>query len=363
MVLKNKKVLLLGEYSAVHRYLKDGLQELGIEVTFAANTSGWRQHYVDLELSSKYKGIIGKLDLYLRSFYLLPKLYNHDVVQFIDYNIFSRRLGINDYIISKIIKNNKKSFLMATSCDHFVHSYYQRIKNPICSGCLKYDQKTSVCQHSLKKNVKRYNSLLKKYTAVIPDLYEYSQSYREGGCNILTKTLPLPVNTEHIKYKKNIVNGKIVIFHGVNRIGFKGTHIIEEALNKLKNKYPDKVSIVIEGKMTYNQYLVALERSNIVIDQLYNEGYGMNALISLAMGKVVLCANPSNSLKEINVNEDYPSINIQPTVGDIFDKLSFLIKSENKIEEIGMESRRFIMNNFHYVKVAEKYLKLWNSYF
>ena len=39
------KILLLGEYSSLHRYLKEGLFEIGYkDVTLASNGDGWKEN-------------------------------------------------------------------------------------------------------------------------------------------------------------------------------------------------------------------------------------------------------------------------------------------------------------------------------
>ena len=37
------KILLLGDYSSLHNYLKKGLVELGHEVTLLSNGDGWKK--------------------------------------------------------------------------------------------------------------------------------------------------------------------------------------------------------------------------------------------------------------------------------------------------------------------------------
>ena len=355
------KVLLLGEYSAVHRYLRDGLRELGVEVTFASGTYGWRKHAVDNSSSSKYKGIVGKVDLYLRPFYMFNRFTGHDVVQFIDYNIFVRRLGINDYLVKSIINNNTKSYLMVASCDHFVKDYYNKIKNPICKGCLTLDKKLTQCPVANASSHKRFNKLLPLYDNVIPVMHEYEQAYKNAGVGTLSHALPFPINMNHIKYQENKVLKKIVIFHGINRVGFKGTKIITAALSKIQKKYPKDVEVVIDGRVPYHDYLNLLERTNIVVDQIYNEGYGMNALISMAMGKIVVCGDVTKTVNGLNITDSIPSISVEPTEDDIFNKIEVLICQKKVIKQLGHESMVFVRNNFNHIKVAQMYLDLWSK--
>ena len=44
------KILLLGDYSAVHKNLKEGLCSLGHEVDFASNGDGWKKIPRDIDI-------------------------------------------------------------------------------------------------------------------------------------------------------------------------------------------------------------------------------------------------------------------------------------------------------------------------
>ena len=353
------RVLLVGEYAGVHRYLRDGLRELGLDVMVAAGTSGWRKNPVDINLSSNFKGILGKIDLYSRPFRLLNRFTEHDIVQFIDYNVFVTKLGVNDYLVKKLILENDRSFLIATGCDHFVNEYYNKTKNSICYQCLRYDKQKKSCPFTEDKFIDRIRKLLPLYDSVIPTAFEYAQSYRDAGINKITPIMPLPINLKHITYKENEVSGKIVIFHGINRIGFKGTNIIKSALKIIQQKFSAEIEVIISDRMPYSEYVEAIMRANIIIDQIFNESFGMNALISMAMGKVVICGDVSKLIQELKINERSPSISVQPSVDDLVTQISKLIEDKKNIPAIGYNSHIFVKNNFDYIKVAEKYIKIW----
>ena len=41
--MDNMKVLLLGEFSGLYKYLYDGLKEIGVDVIWASNGDGWKK--------------------------------------------------------------------------------------------------------------------------------------------------------------------------------------------------------------------------------------------------------------------------------------------------------------------------------
>ena len=49
------KILLLGEYSAIHKNLREGLISLGHEVNLASNGDGWKNIPRDIDINYNNK--------------------------------------------------------------------------------------------------------------------------------------------------------------------------------------------------------------------------------------------------------------------------------------------------------------------
>ena len=77
------KVLLLGEFSSLHRYLKEGLQELGgIDVKLFANGDSWKKiGGADGSLFNYYGGIPGRIKTYGEALKNARAFEGYDVVQ------------------------------------------------------------------------------------------------------------------------------------------------------------------------------------------------------------------------------------------------------------------------------------------
>jgi glycosyltransferase involved in cell wall biosynthesis len=117
---------------------------------------------------------------------------------------------------------------------------------------------------------------------------------------------------------------------------------------------------VIDGKMSLMKYLKILEQANIIVDQALSYEYGMNAIYSMAMGKVVLSGNEPECQDEFN-RSDIPVINIKPDVEDIYNKLEKLVLNKDEIIKIGKKSREFVEDFHSHIKVAQQYIDSWNS--
>lgn len=356
------KVLLLGEYSGFFSNLKSGLQSLGIDCEMAANGDGWKNIagadfnlFGGLKENNKFALGFNRI---IYPFFNIKKLYGYDIVYMIGPSPFPTI--VNKYLFKKIRKHNKKVYVSIAggTCSLF-ESYVD--------GTLKYytfDNNPETCKvfdYRMDKNKKRYEQekyVFSEVDGIIPIMYEYAVGVRKyPNCK---KTIPLPFDASRIEYCPNTVNGKIVIMHGVIREKSKGTDIILKALDIIKDRYPDKVEIVVDGKMPLKDYLEKLKTVNILIDQCKEHCYGLNALYAMAEGRIVLGGASYNSLKEFGLKE-CPVFHIMPSVDQIVEQIENVISKENQFEELGYRSRKFVEEVHDYKKIASEYLRVWKE--
>ncbi|MBQ4767924.1 glycosyltransferase [Pectobacterium versatile] len=352
------KILLLGEYSGLHNNLKNGLQELGHDVTLAASGDGFKNFPVDVSFDSLKKGYLGKFERLLKMYFNTRGLVGFDVVQIINPVLFSPRFNFNSMILNYIIKNNGQTSLLGAGCDSL---FWKKARTVLPYGpfddTLKYDFNSKV--HPLWDNndVFEWNlELARRVDHIIPIMYEYRIGY-EGFDNV-RRCIPIPMNVKKISYKDNLVKNKLFVFHGLNRYGFKGTRVVENAFNILKERYSNDVEVLIEGKMAINDYLLLMEKTNIIIDQVYSHSCGMNAIYALAMGKIVLGGAEPESLDALGFDST-PVFNIKPTPDSIVENIESLLERRNEIRDLGLKARLFVEKNHNYISVAEKYLDTW----
>lgn len=359
------KILILGDYSSFGLNLKKGFEKEGIKTILLSTGDSWKKiDGSDIKLSTS-KFLLIKI---------LKKIYNRHILN----SFYKKNLKSFDYILimnQEFIKNKfsdyfrltfglkelqnlklekGKIFLLACGTDFY------ELKNKFKLRYSPYDDITSENKKYFL-TFKEEEKLLKNITAVIPTMYEYSLGYRESiWKNKTLPTIPLCIDVSEIPYKDNKIIDKIIIFHGINREGFKGSEIIKRAMENIKIKYPEKVEIIINGKMPLKKYKEVLEKANIIIDQCRSYSYGMNALYSMALGKVVLSGNEKECQEEFK-RSDIPILNIPPVEKEIEEKLEYLIKNPHLIEEIGKTSRKFV-EEFHDCKVViKKYIEIFNK--
>ncbi|WDG00261.1 hypothetical protein PSR30_06830 [Pectobacterium carotovorum subsp. carotovorum] len=352
------KILLLGEYSGLHNNLKSGLQELGHDVTLAASGDGFKKFPADISFDSRHKGIIGGIERLFNYAFNLKNLIGYDIVQIINPIVFSMRYDFNVKMLNYIIANNGIVSLLGAGCDAFFwkKARYKMEYGPF-DDTLKYDYKKTRHPYWDSESIIQWNvNLAKMVDHIIPIMYEYQLGYM--GYSNLRECIPIPMDVKKIEYMGNKITERISIFHGLNRYGFKGTRIVEEAFSILKKKYPSDLELNIKGNMKIDDYLELMRSTNIVIDQMYSYSCGMNAIYAMAMGKIVFGGAEKESLISLGF-ENSPVINVKPNVDSIIKNVEFLLDNKKDFLSMGEASRHFVEHNHNYINVADKYVKTW----
>lgn len=354
------KILLLGEFSGFHKNLKEGLVELGHEVTLSSYGDGWKRIDTDLFLGSRLPGFFGKVHKLFKVLWGVKYFSGFDVVQLMSPAPFPRILGLNTFILKRIFKKNTKVFLLgagATDQNSVIADFYQNeYKYPQLYKTIAKRNKRLWSQTSQGR---KYNAwLFDKIDGYIPIMYEYAEGFRRLGCKKLLPTIPLPINTKEISFVDNSSTNKITIFHGLNREEQKGTPFIRKAMERIQKNYPEDVECLLDGNMPLDEYLRIIEKADIVVDQIYLCSTAVNAGYNLAMGKIVMGPGDNEFLNEFGLKLS-PLIPLTPCEDDIYSKIEELILRKDELGEMKQNSRRFCEELHCYLDVAKKFVDVW----
>ena len=374
------RILLVGEYSRLHNSLKEGLEMLSNEVTIIGTGDSFKQFPVDysifpkcflnnpvLVLLNKVLFRIFKLDLQLaekgiRFWFFLPKLKNYDVVQLINSNAIETYPFFSKYLLKRLFSQNKKSFLLVCGEDTPIINFMLKdtLDYSILTPLLQNKNLKKDFHFSLKYIQKNYKSL---YHFVQENASETIVSDLDYKIPLPEKTLiPNPVNTDKITFDPFSTPEKVILFLGKNKSSAikKGTQYFEEALEIIQKKHGNKIGIIRTENAPYDIYITLFRNAHIVLDQIYSYDQGYNALEAMAKGKVVFTGAETEFMDYYNLKERV-CVNALPNVDYLVKELSYLIENPEEITAISKRTRAFIEKEHHYIKIAEKYLEVWNS--
>lgn len=363
------KILIIGEFSGLAKNLKIGLNYLGNQVSIVSTGDGFKNIEIEkddillygqttcrnriLHYLYKIKDKISKNRILSKNKFDCVILMNS---HFIVRNIFSMSTGITMKTLNNVLNRDCKFILLACG---YEPCYYDNIHMFRYAPYLE--------THRVSNSRRRiFNKIVQMADVIVPTGYVYLLGFdvlkNSKKFNFKISPIPLAYDVKSTDYKYEEKNNKIVIFHGINRLKEKGSDLIMDAMLKIKDKYKENVILKIPSKLAYADYIEEMKLSNIVIDQAYSYGLGMNALIGLSMGKIVLGGAEPESLDKFEIKNS-PVVNILPNVQDIFDKLEKIILMTNEERrELSYASRDYAMKNHDSVKIANEYITLINKY-
>jgi hypothetical protein len=375
------RILLLGEYSKLHNSLKQGLIANNHEVILAADGDGFKNYPSDLSYKAKffdhkflyyfriaiYKLTsidVLKIEKFIKFYLLLPQLKNFDVIQLINEQSIVTYPKWEIFLLKKLLKNNKKLFLLSCGEDFYSLSYC-KFQNPRYSILTPYfkNSKDKAYKHTFryleKPHIPLSQFIYKNCNGIIASDLDYVPPLIDNPKYL--GLIPNPINYKEFDYQPMEINDKIVILLGINPLSYvkKGIKYFEKALELIQQKYTNKVKIISTKNLPYKVYSKYVAKAHILLDQVYAFDQGYNALESMAQGKVVFTGAEDEFLKYYNLDCNKVCINALPDVNHIVNELSNLIDNPDKILEISKNARNFIIQYHDNQLIAKEYVKKW----
>lgn len=378
------KVLLLGEYSRLHNTLKEGLVALGHEVVIVGDGDGFKNFPVDISIRPTwgnapiFKWV--KLGLYkvfnldilavergLRFWGKTSQLKGFDVVQLINEKPIKTLPALERFLLKKIFKNNKKTFLLSCGIDVISVEFMLQKKfryslmNPYFENVSLTREYQYILDYQSNSHRKTHDLVFSNMEGVIASDFDYVLPLEKHPQFL--GLIPNPVNCDVIPFVPLQIQEKIHIFLGINRGTYhkKGIPLFEAALVEIQKKYSEKIELTVAENIPYAAYIERYNNAHIILDQVYSYDQGYNALEAMAKGKVVFTGAEKEFLEYYELEEDAVCVNAIPEVNELIKKLSWLIENPEQIKTIGANARQFIEQKHQYKEIAKLYEKKYRA--
>lgn len=393
------RILLVGEYSNVHWTLAEGLRALGHEVTVVSDGDHWKGYRRDIDLRRKSLGTFDTLRYVLQAKCLWPRLKGYDVVQLINPVFLDLRAERILSYYKRLRKQNGHLFLGSFGIDKpwveeglkpdtFRYSDFylfgQRRENAFTremeaewlrgpKGVL-FDYVADDCDGIIASLYENYRCCQPRYQEklhFIPFPIAQSNRNNQSSQNIQNdaSASPFEGNRESDVSDWGACDGGqtervLRFFLGLQRTRsvYKGTDIMLRALERLKEKYPDRMEIVIAENVPFEQYCQMMQGSDVLLDQLYSYTPAMNALQAMSQGLVVVSGGEPEHYALLGETELRPIINVQPTEDDVFQQIEQrLLLHPEALEQLSRDSIEYVRRHHDPVRVAQQYLEVWSK--
>lgn len=373
------RILLLGEYSNVHATLAEGLRSLGHTVTVVSNGDFWKNYPRDIDVSRK-NGRWGGVRLMLKIASILPRLKGYDIVQLINPMFFELKAERILPIYKYLRKHNKKIVLGAFGMDYYwVHENITRMPLRysdfnIGKSLRKAPEATMYINDWIDTAKGRLNQeIARNCDAIVAGLYEYWATYHPLFPS-KTTFIPFPIKPKKTglyptdSKDRNLSSefkAPLKVFIGINksRSAYKGTDIMLRAAQDIVARYPGKVQLTVAESLPFNEYVKAMNKSDVILDQLYSYTPAMNALEAMSRGIIVVGGGEPENYDILHESKLQPIINVEPTYDSVYHQLEHLALHPELITTLKHQSIEYIHRHHDYLKVAAEYIRLYTSLF
>ncbi|MBQ0056732.1 MAG: glycosyltransferase family 1 protein [Bacteroidales bacterium] len=365
------KILLVGEFSNVHNTLAQGLRALGHKVCVASNGDYWKDYPRDIDLSRS-----SRLSFTFKLVRALLKMRDFDIVQLIGPRFIDANGTENIRLFEYLRKHNGHVVLGAMGDDYY-YSHINSTLMPMRFSDFNFGKTARSCELASQRRDQWENTdlrtanieIARNADAIVAGAYEFWLPYhltdhRSDDGNPLDSKLhyiPFPIVPEdEVGYTPG---GKLRLFIGISkgRSEYKGTDILLRAAQNLLEQYPERMELVTAEGVPYDQYRQMLDSSDVLLDQIYAYGPGMNALLAMSKGLIAVTGGEPEHYDLLDEHDCQPIINIEPTYESVYKRLEWLVCHPEEIAHLRQESRRYVMRNYDCMTVAKKYEKLYSS--
>lgn len=333
-----------------------GERELGLDSKVLVKYNNWLNYDSDIVLfqdapKNKFEKIINYSKI-IKEFINIRSKY--DVFHF---NFGSSLIDIDNLNLLELPLYKKKSKIAVTynGCD--ARQKYLTMKRTPFAACHNDKCYNGMCNTG-ELDKKRQKKIIKfdKYADAIFYLNPDLAYFLPERAIFLPYTIPNWNKIESDSYKP--IDKKIKIVHApTNRVA-KGSDIIIEALEKVKEKYGEILDITFVENIPNEQAIEIYKTADLIIDQILIGWYGGFAVEAMKMGKPLMVFVREEDLKFIpkEMAKDCLNSIINVNPDNIYEKLCLVIENNKLLKEYRDNALEYV-NKWHLPKYVASITK------
>ena len=367
------KALFLGDASNLHACLARELRQMGHTAVVASNGSKWMDTKRDINLVRR-PGRLGAVAYVGRLLRALPLMRGYDVVQLFNPIFLQLKPWRLKPFLTYLKRHNGHVVLSALGTDyvyyqacHDGHTYrysdYMVGQQP--SPYVDSTEYIASEQANWDKPFMRQWSdyFLSQIDGAVACLWEYYVAYQPVlGQRLAYAGIPIDVRGIQPHCIEQVPE-RVRFFIGIQRDRnvLKGTDLLLAALKRVHERHPQECEMVVVENVPYAQYVQLLGSSHVLLDQAYSYTPATNALLGMAQGLVAVSGAEPEYYQLIGEHDLHPIINVLPSQADIERKLEWILAHKDQLPRLSHESRAFVEKHNDAHRVAEQYLRFWQS--
>lgn len=363
------KILFVGDYSKLHATLAETLSRRGHEVTVLSDGCSHMGVACDIFLKRR-PGFLGSLRYIAEIAATLPRLRGYDVVQLVNPHFLNLRPEKLRPIFRRLKRDNGSIFLSLAGNDslfvrkcldgHTFRFSEFRVGDRPTEFAARYPERER--GYLLPEVVSYCDWFYDNIDGGMAVLPEYYMAAREVLGERLCHT-NLPADLRELPQSEFRIEGKVKLLVGM-RSGYvvsKGTDTLLALARNVESRLPDIVETVNVRDLPWAEYRKVLTQCHINLDQLYSYSPAMNALSSMALGRIAASGAQPEYYDIIGEKDLHPVFSLSPLEEDMEERLCRLLTDPARMEAMARDSRRLVERHNSVEIVADRYESHWNK--
>lgn len=278
----NGRFIFVGDFSGLSLFLSRGVQACGADSVLYSNGDGWKGIPRSNQLfESASNPFFRAWNQVLGAASLGRSLLKTDTLVLSTEFLFNR--WIDAKLLGNLMEKAGRTVLLHAGCSDGFHNL--NADELLCVNCKEYDLNSQRCVFA-HASWPGLAAVLKRVDLIVPFTNIYVESANLFGVPQAHVTEPLhfPIDFDYVTGQLEGLSVSDGTIHGQNRPGFKGTAY----LRKLMVVHSPLESLIeLLPRMPFVDFIGRLGTAEIILDQLFANGYGMTGALALAAGTSV----------------------------------------------------------------------------
>ncbi len=343
-------ILIYGDHSAAGLNLIPGFNSLGCSVDYVSNFDPKRGYFVSIPIRTGKSKNVRRISGFINSLLLpirLKKKYDLIILP----NPFAGPFMLSDWVF-KMLRNRTQNLIWwAITCDTKMRIWREPRDTPLCQACNKQRGTVNNCPKFNDTGIK-FERIVESYVdEIIPCALEYADGRFAENPDL--KIIPLSTSITS-KKPKNIDIGpkdKINFYHGANSI-FKGSDVIGQAFSYGEKKWNKNANFNLAKFLPLDEYISFIYSQDAIVDQLYNESFGVNALLIMQTGSLLLVGN-TEKFESFTHQNEAPIVRLTGELSNLEDSIDDIILKSDYYNEMRLSGPAYI-EKYHSPSVIAK---------
>ncbi|MDB9733867.1 hypothetical protein OAB15_03690 [Porticoccaceae bacterium] len=331
-----------------------GFEKLGCSVDYVSNFDPKRGYRVSIPLKQGSSKNFRRISGFVNSLLLPLKLKkNYDMI--VMANPFVGTFLLSDWTLRMLRDRTQNLVWWITTCDTKMRVWEKSKDSLLCQRCNIQRGTLDTCPKLSDVGIE-FDRRVELYAdQIIPCALEYAEGRLSENSSI--KIIPLSTSLVANQYLnvRGSDNNKLSFYHGANSI-WKGSDVIGDAFSYGASKWDDKANFDLGKFVELKKYISLVAKQDVVVDQLYSKSFGVNALLVMQTGGLLLVGD-TQKFETFNLQAAAPIVRLNGELNNLQDNIDNIMSNWSYYSEVRAHGPEYAKTYFSPTVIAQQFIE------